>query len=123
MAQRISTMTTQVRNLFRDFAAPPTGESFEELAKLGPVRIERIASSAEPEPVLYNQAHDEWVVLLQGRASLWIDGSILHLGPGDCLTIAAGAPHRVLETAADPHCLWLAVHVPNKCEPPTDAST
>lgn len=105
------TMFFAPENLFRGLPAPPTGEAFEDLLRSGPVRIERIASSATPEPVLYDQAQDEWVLLLQGEALLWIDGVELRLRPGDHVSIPAHTPHRVLETSAEPHCLWLAVHI------------
>lgn len=104
-------MTSPLANLFRDLPVPPTGEAFEELVRLGPVRIERIASSATPESVLYDQPQDEWVVLLQGEARLWLDGTELALGPGDHLTIPSRTPHRVLATSAEPPCIWLAVHI------------
>jgi len=106
-------------NLFNDTLPPPTGEVFEDLLRFdlkgappgGRVRIERIISSASPEPVLYDQAHDEWVALLQGRARLWVDGAELVLGPGDWVFIPARTPHRVVETTASPPCIWLAVHL------------
>jgi len=107
-------MPIDTGNLFRDLPVPPGGESFEDLVRLGPVRIERIASSTTPEPVLYDQPQDEWVLLLQGQARLWLDGAELTLGPGDHVLIPAHTPHRVLETSATPHCLWLAVHIDHK---------
>lgn len=105
----------QSGNLFADQAAPQTGEVFTELLQLGrpegQVRIERILSSATPEPTLYDQTQTEWVVLLQGRAKLWVAGEELDLGPGDYLLIPAHTPHRVVETSAEPRCIWLAVHL------------
>lgn len=106
-------------NLFEGLAVPAAGEVFEDLLVLpgaggagaGRVRIERIRSSAAPEPVLYDQSQDEWVLLLQGRARLWVAGTETMLGPGDYLFIPAHTPHRVLETSETPPCLWLAVHV------------
>lgn len=106
-----------IANLFRNLVAPPSGETFEALVQLGPVRIERIASSTTPEPVLYDQPQDEWVVLLQGRARLWLDGAELELGPGDHVLIPAHKLHRVLETSAEPTCLWLAVHIARPASP------
>jgi cupin 2 domain-containing protein len=88
---------------------PGTGESFAELARLGGVRIEEIVSSATPEPVDYRQAHDEWVVLLAGAATLDVDGERIDLGTGDWVLLPAGTPHRVVRTAAGSR--WLAVHV------------
>ncbi|HYN76737.1 MAG TPA: cupin domain-containing protein [Lamprocystis sp. (in: g-proteobacteria)] len=94
---------------------PATGEVFTELLRRqmpqGQVWIERIISSAAPEPVLYQQPESEWVVLLQGRARLWLAGEERVLGPGDYLFIPARTPHRLIETSAAPACVWLAVHM------------
>lgn len=107
-------------NLFQDLEAPVTGESFKDLLVCpvqgaggsgARVRIERTLSSATPEPMLYDQPQDEWVVLLQGRARLWVAGTEHDLGPGDFLFIPAHTRHRVLETSCAPPCLWLAVHI------------
>ncbi len=101
-------------NLFSELPGPPFGEVFEDLLRSGPtgqVRIERTVSRGTPEPVLYDQPQDEWVVLLQGRARLWVDGAELVLGPGDYLFLPAHTPHRVLEISAPPPCVWLAVHL------------
>jgi cupin 2 domain-containing protein len=104
-------MACESANLFSGLNAPPIGEAFEDIVRLGPVRIERIASSATPEPVVYDQPWDEWVLLVQGTARLWLDGAELTMGPGDHVLIPAHTVHRVLETSLQPHCLWLAVHV------------
>ena len=106
-------------NLFAGLRVPAEAEVFEDLLVLplaggaggGRVRIERICSSARVQPVLYDQSQDEWVLLLQGRARLWVAGTETVLGPGDYLFIPAHTPHRVLETSDTPPCLWLAVHV------------
>ncbi|MTW23061.1 cupin domain-containing protein [Allochromatium palmeri] len=100
-----------VRNLFADLPTLTSGECFEELAVCRGVRIERILSSDQPESVLYDQAQDEWVCLLQGEARLWIAGDDVELRAGDHVLIPAHTPHRVLNTSREPPCLWLAVHI------------
>ena len=102
-------------NLLSALPQPETGEVFEDLLRLGSVRIERIVSSATPEPVLYDQPQDEWVLLLQGNARLWIDCEVVALGAGDCILIPARTPHRVVSTSAQPPCVWLAVHINQPC--------
>lgn len=104
-------MSQGLRNLLTDLPRPDEGEVFEELVRRGPVRIERIVSSTRPEPVLYDQTQDEWVLLLQGEARLWLSGEEVGLRTGDSLLIPARTPHRVLATSADPPCVWLAVHI------------
>jgi cupin 2 domain-containing protein len=98
-------------NLLTDLPRPAAGEVFEDLLKRGPVRIERIVSSASPEPVLYDQPQDEWVLLLQGEARLWVAGRELVLRAGDSLFLPARTPHRVLATSSNRLCVWLAVHI------------
>ncbi len=98
-------------NLFKDLPEIERGEVFADLVRCRNVHIERILSSDRPESVLYEQAQDEWVCLLQGEAELWIDGETVTLNPGDYRFIPAGAPHRVMKTSAQPRCLWLAVHI------------
>jgi len=98
-------------NLFADLPVPATGEAFETLLHHRNLVIERIASSATPEPCLYDQVQDEWVLLVQGQATLELAGESLTLGPGDHLFIPAGTPHRVLVTSVEPPCLWLVVHL------------
>ncbi len=93
---------------------PEHGEDFRDIGVLNDVRIETILSSNYPDPSTQVQAHDEWVVLLRGTATLELDHpdgtSALTLVAGDTLFIAAGTPHRVLAT--DHGALWLALHAP-----------
>lgn len=98
-------------NLGDRLKMPTSGERFEDLLRCGQVRIERILSSAEIEPRWYDQAQDEWVLLVEGRARLEMDGQARELAPGDWLFIPARTPHRVLAAWPEPHCVWLAVHM------------
>lgn len=104
-------MSYRTGNLFDALVRPGSGEIFENLARLGPVRIERIISSPLVDGELYDQAGDEWVLLLEGQARLWIEGDALDLAAGDHLLIPAHAKHRVLATSEEPRCLWLAIHL------------
>jgi len=98
-------------NLLADLPAPASGEVFDELLRCRNLRIERIVSSPSPEPTLYDQVQDEWVLLLQGDAVIEIDGERVALRAGEHLLIPAHRPHRVLATSDDPLCVWLAVHL------------
>jgi cupin 2 domain-containing protein len=98
-------------NLFAALPSPHDGEAFEELLRCRNVRIERIVSSARPDPTLYDQPQDEWVCLLQGEAELWVAGQSVHLKPGDHCFIPARTPHRVVRTSPEPPCIWLAIHI------------
>jgi cupin 2 domain-containing protein len=102
---------TENGNLFSDLLAPEGGEHFLELLRCRNVVIERIVSSDRPDNRIYDQTQDEWVVLLQGHASLEISGRDVTLDAGDHIFIPAGTPHRVMTTSTEPPCVWLAVHI------------
>lgn len=79
-------------------------------------RIERIVSTGQSSPTgfWYNQEENEWIVLLQGSASIEMmerDGekSIVHLIPGGMLYIPRRKRHRVLTTSNDHPTIWLAL--------------
>ncbi|WP_448570577.1 cupin domain-containing protein [Trichothermofontia sp.] len=94
---------------------PLSQEQFDVLMAAGAVKIERILSSGHTTPTgeWYDQEQDEWVILLQGRATLsYADGSEADLHPGDYLYLPAHCRHRVEFTSTDPPCVWLAVHYP-----------
>jgi len=91
----------------------PTEESFEPLVLGDNVLIERIISAGQTTPVRkwYNQQQDEWVILLQGEATLgYVDGSRIQLRAGDYVFIPAHQKHRVEYTSSEPPCIWLAIH-------------
>jgi cupin 2 domain-containing protein len=103
-------------NLLRIPGRLPEGDELVEVLAGGAgVRIERIVSTGQATPpgAWYDQPADEWVALLEGRATLrFEDGGTVALGRGDWLLIPARRRHRVEATSADPPCVWVAVHFP-----------
>jgi cupin 2 domain-containing protein len=100
-------------NLFQNLPVRANSEQFTELLARPGFRIERIVSTGQttPEDAPFDQDHDEWVLLLRGAASLWIDSDgDHHLRPGDCLLIPAHSKHRVTRTAENEPTVWLAIH-------------
>jgi len=95
-------------NLY-DYALPAAGESFTPLLENEKVKILRIVSSDTPDDTLYDQEEDEWVVVLEGSATLEMEGRRIELQRGDTLFIPAHTPHRVLRTETG--SLWIAVHI------------
>lgn len=88
-------------------------ELFESLVSADNILIERIISTGQTTPPgeWYDQDQDEWVILLQGFASLaYDDQTEINLTPGDYLLIPAHQKHRVVYTSSEPPCIWLAVH-------------
>lgn len=90
---------------------PSRGEQFSQLLCCRNLVIERILSSPRPDGIEYDQEQDEWVALLQGRASIELAGRTMELESGDTLFIPAHTRHRVLSTSTEPHCIWLAIHL------------
>ena len=88
--------------------APPTGERSEDIARVGTAVVEQILSGALTAPVNYEQPHDEWVVVLHGRAILEVAGERLDLKSGDWVLLPAHVPHRLVETLQGTS--WLALH-------------
>lgn len=100
----------QLENLFRHIDPPETGERFETLLSHQGLIIERIISSPRIAATEYIQAQDEWVVLLQGEATLAVAGQPVELKSGDYVFLPAQTPHTVLKVSDG--ALWLAVHLP-----------
>ena len=100
------------KNIF-DLPDPlPDAEVLTDLVSSNAVRIERIVSSGQttPENEWYDQDLDEWVVLIQGEASLeYKDGDQVRLKAGDHVLIPAHVRHSVVFTSQDPPCIWIAV--------------
>jgi cupin 2 domain-containing protein len=91
--------------------APSVGERNEEVARLGGaggVVVEQILSGALDAPVAYDQDHDEWVLVLDGAATLVVGDETLVLGAGDWVYLRAHERHQLLETKAGTR--WLALH-------------
>ena len=92
------------------------GESFEDLLSgSGTWRLERIVSRGTVSADWYDQAWDEWVILLQGEAVIEVElasggRSDVRLAAGDSVLLPAHLRHRVTHTSAKPDAVWLALH-------------
>lgn len=104
-------MPMGVNNLFDQ--VPPTvpHELTDILVDARHVRIERIVSygHASPEGVWYDQAEDEFVLVVQGAARLRLGDDVIAMGPGDFLDIPAHRRHRVEWTTPDEPTIWFVV--------------
>jgi cupin 2 domain-containing protein len=103
-----------MKNLFfLEENLPLEEERFDPIVETPGLLIERIVSTGQATPAgeWYDQARDEWVVLLSGSAELvFDDGERVRLSSGDHLLIPAHRRHRVELTTTDPPCFWIAVH-------------
>ena len=96
-------------NIFDLPATPIVEELTTILAGRGNARVERIVSAGQVSG-WYDQADTEFVVLLEGSATLEYDGGrIVNLKRGDTLTIEPHERHRVSYTSDNPPCIWLCV--------------
>lgn len=103
-----------LKNLFAAIPVDTSCETFDDLLDVPGLRIERIVSHGQESPrgFWYEQDGDEWVIVLQGSATLQVEGrdTLVPLEPGDHYWIPAGLRHRVDSTAPDGPTIWLAVH-------------
>ncbi len=105
----------QPGRLFADLPDPPFDEEhFATLAQAPGVLIERIVSTGQctPEGAWLVQDRDEWVVLLQGSATLRLadEPDDTPMTPGDFIHLPANTRHRVECTDVSGPTVWLAVH-------------
>ncbi len=97
-------------------------ELFQSMFKTENSHIERIISTGQftPSEEWYDQERDEFVVLMQGEATLLIEIIIsgneqkefkeIKLKKGDYINIPKHVRHQVKETSKDEACIWLAFH-------------
>lgn len=105
-------MTLTVKNLFANLTPGVDDESMVTLFENNVAKVERIVSHSHSSPAgyWYDQADDEWVIVLRGSATLeLVSGEMVEMNAGDFLTIPRHFKHRVARTSAE--TIWLAVHV------------
>ena len=91
------------------YLTPKSGEDFTTLLEHKNIKINRIISTSNIKPVEYMQEEDEWLVLLEGEATLLLNNKETILTKGETLFIPAKTPHSVLKT--EEGTLWLTVHI------------
>jgi cupin 2 domain-containing protein len=105
-------MTIAVKNFFANMPAGTVDEDFLTLFENGRLKVSRIVSHSHSDPrgFWYDQADDEWVIVLHGQATLeFADGEVVEMAQGDYLSIARHVKHRVDRTSDK--TVWLAVHM------------
>jgi cupin 2 domain-containing protein len=104
----------RIGNLFAKIEAALEEEAITPLLVRPGLVIERIVSTGQASPpgFWYDQATDEWVIVIKGAAKLEFDDGEEHaLGPGDWTVIPAHRRHRVAWTHPALPTVWLAVHL------------
>ena len=101
-------------NMFVGLPSRQEEERFTELLSSAHIRIERIVSNGQATAPgqWYDQDWAEWVLLLQGSASLRFEDEAEPrvLAPGDYVQTPPHARHRVEATDHAQPTVWLAVH-------------
>ncbi len=102
-------------SLIADVPERLEAEQFDQLLRVANIRIERIVSTGQTTPPgeWFDQACDEWVVLITGAAAILLEGEETprSLGPGDYVFLPAHRRHRVAWTTPERPTVWLAVHI------------
>ena len=92
-----------------DYLTPQSGEIFTTLLEHKNIKINRIVSSDDLDVKVYIQEEDEWLVVLEGEATLLLNDEKKTLSKGDTLFIPSKTPHRILSTQSG--TVWLTVHI------------
>ena len=98
----------RLKNIFSDIDEVGEEEQFDLLLKSPNCRIDRIVSAghSSPEGFWYDQENDEFVLLLQGEATLEFEDHQTILKTGDYLYIPKNCKHRLADSSIDPVCIW-----------------
>ncbi len=103
-----------MKNIFQSIPDQIPEEIFETIVQARNVKIERILSKGQntPSNSWYNQDFDEWVMILEGAATIKFDDiQPKSLVKGDYLWIPAHQKHQVVWTPKDTITIWLAIHI------------
>ena len=102
-------------NIFANIPPSLPEELFEQIVQQNNILIERIVSKGHhtAQEHWYNQTVDEWVILLQGQATLLFENGqqLIELSAGDYVFIPAHTKHKVVWTLPEFNTVWLAVHI------------
>ena len=103
----------EISNIFDSIPENLDKDAFKLIIQDGDVKIERIISKGQVSPASgwYDQAQNEWVLVLKGEAILAFSGSEdVKLTPGCHINIPAHTKHKVKWTDPETETIWLAVH-------------
>jgi len=104
----------EIDNIFAKIPTDLPEELIESLIETQRCVIERIVSKghASPNDFWYDQAKNEWVIVMKGHARLRFekDDHVVEMKTGDFINIPARCKHRVEWTDPNGETIWLAVH-------------
>ncbi len=99
------------KNLFGNILIDKDNEQFYEILKSENVRIETIVSNGQKseKDFWYDQDENEFVMLLEGSATLEFKDKKVEMIKGDYINIPKHCKHRVSQTSKTESTIWLAV--------------
>jgi len=100
-------------NIFEAIPKTLDTEAVSTLIQKGDLKVERIVSKGHtsPESGWYNQAQDEWVIVLKGAATISFEHKEeVNLQAGDYINIPCHTKHKVSWTQPENETIWLAIH-------------
>ncbi|MDY0320228.1 MAG: cupin domain-containing protein [Arcobacteraceae bacterium] len=102
-----------IENLFTNLPSLSLdNEEFKTLLESNNIKIERIVSTGQnsPEDFWYEQEQNEWVIVLDGEATLSFENEDdVILKKGDFINIPSYKKHRVKSTIKNSYTIWLAI--------------
>lgn len=101
----------ELKNIFAGVAEVGEEESFNTLVKSPNCRVERIVASGHDSPkgMWYDQENDEFILLLQGEATMEFEDGMVEMKAGDYLHIPKNCKHRLDKSSVSPACVFLCV--------------
>ena len=102
----------EINNLFEAIPDDLNEELFEVLQQNESVKIERIVSKGQcsPKTGWYEQAQNEWVIVIKGEATLEFEDKEMSMKEGSYINIPAHTKHKVSWTNPELETVWIAVH-------------
>lgn len=68
-----------------------------------------VAPGGGPPPHVH-AAEDELFLVLEGRFSVWTDGTTAEVGPGDAVFLPRGVPHTYCNVGSTPGRFWVVAN-------------
>ncbi|MCI5707167.1 MAG: cupin domain-containing protein [Odoribacter sp.] len=101
----------ELKSIFSNIAQSGEEEQFNLLAKSPNCRVERIVSAghSSPKGFWYDQENDEFIMLVQGEATLEFEDKMVDMKAGDYMVIHKNTKHRIEKSSMEPACIWLCV--------------
>ncbi|SHO80723.1 Uncharacterized conserved protein [hydrothermal vent metagenome] len=96
-------------NILKNIKPPLNGEDFTTLLNHKNIKIVRIISSDKLDIVEYIQEEDEWVLIIEGEATIIMNNQKYNLIKGDTLFIPSKTKH-IIENVKSA-TIWLAIHI------------